>query len=76
MPKIDDDQKFDFTGLQLRKEDLCGDFQEIEQALEDQKKVVAKTELMCQKIDDSRSTCKKKQEQASDLLREIDKLLG
>ena len=76
MPKIDDDQKLDFTGLELRKEDLYGDFQEIEQALADQKKAQSKTELMWQKIDDSRLTCKKKQEQASDLLREIDKLLG
>ena len=49
MPKIDDDQKLDFTGLQLRKEDLYEDFQEIEQALADQKKALAKTELMWQK---------------------------
>ena len=31
---------------------------------------------MWQKLDDSRLTCKKQQEQESDLLREIDKLLG
>ena len=49
MPKIDDDQKLDFTGLQLRNKNLYREFQEIEYARADQKKVLAKTELMWQK---------------------------
>lgn len=76
LPKLDDDRKIDLTGLQLRSEDLYGDFQAIEQSLADQKKAQAKAELMCQKIDDARVGCLKKQEQATDLLKDIEKLLG
>ena len=75
-PNIGEAEDIDVSGFKISRDELYGDFSELEKKIADGKKVDGKVEILVQSMKDQQEVCKKKQEKSDDLLKEINKMLS
>jgi hypothetical protein len=75
-PAAEEEIKLDTTKLVVKRAEMYGEFDELERMLNEEKKNEAKNDVLVQRVTESQTNCKKKQEKTDELIKELEKLLS